>query len=225
MCVGRHTITGLLYTCGRQFMDWSGDYRLFSQDRWEGRDLFAPVIGGVLQALPEEMPILAAMDDTLVHKTGTRIPGVGYRRDPLSPPFHVNFVRGQRFLQVSALLPDGPLPGGARAIPIRYEHAPPPTKPRKSAPLEAWTAYRQQQRTCNLSTRGRSAAERKRRPAAALQRLAPRKGLRRNRDTPDMDGCMGSCGGVSGGVCVRWRAGFKTGRPLGRRGFDNAQGR
>jgi len=32
-CVGRHTITGLLYTSGRQFADWSADYRLFSRDR------------------------------------------------------------------------------------------------------------------------------------------------------------------------------------------------
>lgn len=157
MCVGRHTVTGLLYTCGRQFVDWSGDYRLFSQDRWEGQDLFAPVIDGVLQLLPQEMPVLAAMDDTRLHKTGTKIPGVGYGRDPLSPPFHVNFVRGQRFLQVSALLPDGPLPGGARAIPVRYEHVPPATKPGKSAPPEVWKAYRLKQRTTNLSTRGAEA--------------------------------------------------------------------
>ncbi|RJP32063.1 MAG: hypothetical protein C4547_14445 [Phycisphaerales bacterium] len=32
VCIERHTITGLLCSCGRQFDDWSADYRLFSQD-------------------------------------------------------------------------------------------------------------------------------------------------------------------------------------------------
>ena len=31
-CLGRHTITGVLCTCGRQFVDWSADYRVFSKD-------------------------------------------------------------------------------------------------------------------------------------------------------------------------------------------------
>ena len=30
-CVGRHTLTGLLYTGGRQGRDWSADYRFFAQ--------------------------------------------------------------------------------------------------------------------------------------------------------------------------------------------------
>jgi hypothetical protein len=94
------------------------------------------------------------MDDTVVRKTGTKTPGVAYRRDPLSPAFHVNFIRAQRFLQLSALLPDGNIPGPARAIPLRYEHVPPVPKPRKDASEEDWQAYKKQKRAQNLSTHG-----------------------------------------------------------------------
>jgi hypothetical protein len=153
-CPGRHTVTGLLYTCGRQFADWSGDYRLFSRDHWDARELFGPIVRGILELTPPTDPLVVAMDDTLLRKTGTKIPGVGYRRDPLSPGFQVNFVRGQRFLQVSGLLPAGEVPAAARAIPLRFAHVPPVPKPKRSAGEEEKRAYRQRQKTENLSTRG-----------------------------------------------------------------------
>lgn len=154
-CLGRHTVTGLISTAGRQFLDWSADYRLFSRAPWEPEALFCPVARGLLTFLRPTEPLVVAMDDTLVRKSGTRIPGVAYRRDPLSPPFHVNFVRGQRFIQLSGLLPAGAAPGAARAIPLRFQHVPPVPKPKRSAPPEAWQAYRQQRRCRNLSAAGR----------------------------------------------------------------------
>lgn len=159
-CLGRHTITGLLYTAGRQFLDWSADYRLFSRDVWDPRELFVPITRGLVDLLPPGTPIVGAMDDTHVKKTGTRIPGVGYKRDPLSPAFHTNFIRAQRFLQVSGLLPDAQPAGSARAIPIAYEHVPPVPKPKKNAPEEEWEAYRKRQREQNLSTHGVQAIRR-----------------------------------------------------------------
>jgi len=153
-CPGRHTLTGLLYTCGRQFEDWSGDYRLFSRDEWEIRRLFAPIARGLLDFSAPDDPFVVGMDDTLLRKTGTKIPGVAYRRDPLSPAFQVNFVRGQRFLQMSGMLAAGEFPAGARAIPLRFEHVPPVPKPRQTASEEEKKAYRQRQRAENLSTRG-----------------------------------------------------------------------
>ena len=150
-CLGRHTVTGVLCTCGRQFVDWSADYRVFSKDQWEPESLFVPVVRGVLERLADDEPFVAALDDTLVRKTGTKTPGVGYRRDPLSPPFHTNLVRGQRFIQLSALLPAGDRCGPARAIPVRLEHSPPVPKPKKSASDEAWSAYREARKTKNLS--------------------------------------------------------------------------
>jgi len=128
---------------------------LFSQDRWQPAGLFAPVLSGLVGMLPSGLPLVTAMDDTHLRKTGTHIPGVGYRRDPLSPPFHTNFIRAQRFLQLSGLLPanDGVL-GPARAIPLQFRHVPPVPKPNKSAPQQEWKAYRQRCRQENLSTAG-----------------------------------------------------------------------
>jgi len=39
-CVSRHTVTGLLTSCGKLFEDWSANYRLFQEDRMQVRGLF-----------------------------------------------------------------------------------------------------------------------------------------------------------------------------------------
>ena len=104
--------------------------------------------------LPEERPIIAAMDDTIIRKTGTKINGVSYRRDPLSPPFHVNLVRGQRFIQISAALPPDKEDAPPRMIPIDFAHAPTAVKPRKNAPKEAFDEYKEVKKELNLSKQG-----------------------------------------------------------------------
>ena len=128
-CLGRHTLTDLVCVSGRQFVDWSADYRLFSRDVWDPHEVFVPITQGVVDLVPAGAPIVTAMDDTHVKKTGTHTPGVAYRRDPLSPAFHTNFIRAQRSLQMSVLLPHTEPAGSARAIPIAFEHSPPVHKP------------------------------------------------------------------------------------------------
>ena len=151
MCLGRHTITGLLCASGRQFQDWSADYRLFSEARFEPGELFAVIRRGVLDALEPGEPLVTAMDDSILRKTGRKIPGVKYRRDPLGPPFHVNLVRAQRVVQLSAALappePDEP----ARMVPVDFVSAPSPVKPAKEASPEAWDAYRRAQRATRVN--------------------------------------------------------------------------
>jgi len=155
LCLGRHTLTHLLCTSGRQAVDWSADYRLYSEDHWEPQRLFAGVLANVLQRLPAGGPLVLALDDTHLKKTGTHVPGAGYRRDPLSPAFHCNLLWAQRFLQVSAPLYHTLGPGAARCIPVAYEHAPSVPHPKKSDPPEVWQQYRRRRRRENLSTRGR----------------------------------------------------------------------
>src|SRR6266566_1602677 len=41
LCLGRHTVTGLLTTSGSQFQNWSATYRLFSQDRVPVPEIFS----------------------------------------------------------------------------------------------------------------------------------------------------------------------------------------
>jgi hypothetical protein len=86
--LGRHTVTGLLTTCGQPFHDWSADYRLFSHQRFPASSVFAVIRRAVLHQLPAQTPLCVAIDDTLLRKTGIRIPGVAWRRDPLGPKFH-----------------------------------------------------------------------------------------------------------------------------------------
>ncbi len=152
--MGRHTLTGLVTTSGRQFRDWSADYRLFAEERFEAKHLFGVVRRNVLKILPKDVPLVVAMDDSLLRKRGTKTAGVAYRRDPLGPPFHTNFVRSQRVLQLSAALPSGPMPASARMIPIDFKHTPTPKKPRKDASKTAWQQYRQTQKKMTISRKG-----------------------------------------------------------------------
>ena len=134
--LGRHTIAGLICAAARQADDWSADYRLFARDRWDASELFTPVLRGALHLLPENAPLVTALDDTRLPKTGRKIPGVGYGRDPMSPPFHVNLVLGQRFVQLSAMVPAGLPAAPARGVPVRFHHQPPIPKPKASAALK-----------------------------------------------------------------------------------------
>jgi hypothetical protein len=157
-CLGTHTITGLLSTAGKQQQDWTADYRFFSRGCWDAQQPFDSVLDGVLDFLSPQVPLVAAMDDTLLRKTGPKIPDVAYRRDPLSPAFHTNLVRGQRFLQVSAMLParaEGP--ASARAIPIRFQPAPPLPKASHRNSEQERIEVHKLAKYYNLSTLGRDA--------------------------------------------------------------------
>ena len=63
-------------------------------------------------------------------------------------------MRAQRFIQASAMLRPEGMGGPARAIPVRLQPAPPPAKPGRRADEVAWLAYREAQKTQNLSMKG-----------------------------------------------------------------------
>lgn len=155
VCFGRHTVTGLLRNQDRTQCDWTADYRLYSEDRFDEDRLFGQVRSHIEQLDPApDAPLIAAMDDSLLRKTGRRIHGSGYQRDPMSPPFHVNLVRGLRVLQISAAVRQGP-DGAARLIPIDFQQAALPAKPRKDASPEAHAAYAAERARKNINRVGR----------------------------------------------------------------------
>jgi hypothetical protein len=144
-CLGRRTLSGVLCAGGQQFRDWSSTYRLFEQERMDLEALWRVPLQATLQALPSSAPVVALIDDTLVHKRGRHVAGTAWRRDPLGPKFSPNFVWANRFLQLSLALPaDSASPiSSARAIPIDLQHAPTPAKlkaPAKNDPeqLKMW---------------------------------------------------------------------------------------
>ena len=130
-------MTGLITTSGRQWEDWSAEYKFLSQERFDPGVVFGAVRRGVVGHLAPDAPLVVAMDDTTTRKAGRKIPGAAWKRDPLGPPFHTNFVWGRRFLQISALAPAGREDAPGRAIPIdllsmrRARRSPRPRPPPK----------------------------------------------------------------------------------------------
>lgn len=159
-CVmGRRTITRTLGALGRSDHDWSADYKLFSRSHWEADRLFEPVIDEYLDRFTKG-PVVAAIDDTKLRKTGKKIKGASWQRDPLSPPFHVNLIFGLRFLQVSLLFQhhrEGDYP--ARAIPVRFQEAPVLKKPGKRANDQDLKQYQRLKKEQNLSTQSLAVAQ------------------------------------------------------------------
>ncbi len=156
LCLGRHTVSGMITTCGGQFSNWSASYRLFEYERINTQNLFDVSRQCVTESLPSSQPFVALLDDTLLKKTGRHVAGASYRRDPLGPKFQTNLTWSQRFLQVSVAVPAHPgTPSSqARAVPIDFVHCPTPRKPSKQATDEERAEYRTQLDASRISLRG-----------------------------------------------------------------------
>lgn len=145
----RHTLTSLITLFGRQHQDWTADYDLYAKNRVNPSAIFRHIRREV-ESVCTDSPILrVAIDDTILRKTGRKIPTAAYRKDPLGPPFHVNLVWAQRMIQFSAAIP-GP-DKDVRMIPIAFEEASTPRKPRKNASAEEWATYIELKKQRNLN--------------------------------------------------------------------------
>lgn len=145
--LGRHTVTGALSTAGAQHRDWSADYRLLQ--RLPVERIFAHVRNEALAATDEDRPWVVALDDSITRKTGRCIPGCGWRKDPLGPPFNVNFVWGQRVLQFCAAIPAQD--GSARLVPVDWQEAPLPKKPSRHADAQTQATYLEARKQANIN--------------------------------------------------------------------------
>jgi len=145
--LGRHTVTGALSTAARQHQDWSADYRLLQ--RLPIEPIFEQVRRQTLALTDPQRPWVLAVDDSITRKTGRCIPGCNWRKDPLSPPFNINFVWGQRVLQFSAAVPAND--GSARLVPVDWQEAPLPRKPSRQAGPEEHAVYQEARKQANLN--------------------------------------------------------------------------
>jgi hypothetical protein len=154
LCLGRRTLTRILWTNGREQLPWSAEYLLHSRAPWEAQALFDTVWSHAL-AFCKGPRVGVALDDTRLHKTGRCIPQAFFQRDPLSPPFHVNLMLGLRFLQASLLIPCHKQSArfGARALPVRFEEVSRVKRPGKKAGPEQWQQWKELQKQFNLSQR------------------------------------------------------------------------
>ena len=150
VCPGRHTLSGLITTFGKQFRDWSAEYSLYSKDRVNEEVIFTQLRKESESLSPASRALCVALDDTILRKTGKTIPGAAWRKDPLGPPFNLNLVWAQRRIQLSAALADED--HEVRMIPISFMDASTPRKPAKTAPSETRKLYQEHMKQRNLNT-------------------------------------------------------------------------
>ena len=154
-CVGRSTVTGIIAATGQQFKDWSAAYRLFHGDRMDTDTLFSVVRKNLADAVSaDEREIYAHMDDTLLRKTGKKVDGAKWMRDPLGPPFQTNLVWGQRFIQISLSLSPRMETIQTTTVPVDLHHCPSVKKPNKDATEQDYKLFRETQKKTKLSVAG-----------------------------------------------------------------------
>ncbi len=144
----------MIATGGRQFVDWSADYRLFERERFDVAALFAVGRRELCAALPDRAPLIVALDDSYLPKVGRKTAGVGFVRDSHAPPYLANLLRAQRLVQLSGILPAGAAPCGARGVPLDLLLAPSPARPRRTAALQEWQHYERAKAAANINLVG-----------------------------------------------------------------------
>lgn len=132
LCTQRRTVTGLLATLGRAQQDWSKAYRLY-REHVDSSSIFTPILDGILELIPGNSALVIAVDDSHLRKSGLKVAAAGWYRDPLGPAFHTNLMWSQRFIQLSAAVPDPANPKCSRMIPIAMAMIPKLPKPARDA--------------------------------------------------------------------------------------------
>jgi hypothetical protein len=85
---GARTVTGMLTgagLAGRRHHDLA--YRFFASARWSA-DQVGLVAGLAVGLLPADAPLLVAVDDTLLHRTGRKLHGAAWHHDGSGPGRH-----------------------------------------------------------------------------------------------------------------------------------------
>lgn len=150
LCAGRKWVTRLLCVMGREQRDWSADYKLFSRSKWDPQEVFSPAVEESLKYFGDG-PIRLAGDETRTACGGRRVKRSRWTRDPMSPPFHVNLMKGIRWVQFSALLPLHQTHSvSARGVPVSFEPVDLPAKPGRKASPEQWAEYKEAKKRNNM---------------------------------------------------------------------------
>lgn len=147
LCIGRHWMTRMLCATNRDQCDWSADYRVFSRSPWKTQHLFEPALRRSIEHIDKEEFICIAGDETKIKRAGRKVKRSRWMRDPLSPPFQTNFIKGIRVIQFAVILPLHRTAGvTARSVPVLFEPVESLAKPKKKASKEEWAAYNKMKR-------------------------------------------------------------------------------
>jgi len=159
ICLGRRTLSRIIWASGNERGSWSAEYFVHSRSPWLPEDLFVPTVKRALGFCRGQL-LGVVVDDTSTKKTGKRIKQAFFSRDPMSPPFHPNLRLGIRFLHFAIVVPlHKTLKVAARTIPIRFQEVGIAKKPRKGTKhyLEKMKEYKELKKVQNLTVRARQA--------------------------------------------------------------------
>lgn len=155
ICLGRRTLSQIIWLAGNSIKHWSIEYFLHARSPWSPEKLFDPMVKRAVPYCRDNL-VGVVMDDTSIKKTGKRIKQAFWSRDPMSPPFRLNMRLGVRFLQCAIVVPlHKTLQAAARTIPIHFEEVSAVKKPRKGRKDydEKMNEYRQLSQIHNLPRR------------------------------------------------------------------------
>ena len=145
----------MLIAINKQFKDWTAAYQLFYQTQMDTNKLFEVSSKVCLEQLTPNQMIVCHMDDTIIRKTGKKVCGTSWRKDPLGPAFNINFIWAQRFIQISMALYDSEqFNSSSKAIAIDFVHCPTVKKPSKKATESEINLFKEKQKIQNLSMQG-----------------------------------------------------------------------
>jgi hypothetical protein len=162
ICLGRRTLTQIIWLAGNEGKGWSIEYFLHSRSPWTPQALFDPMVRRSLSYCRGKL-VGVVVDDTSIKKTGKRIKQAFWSRDPMSPPFRINLRLGIRFLQFAIVVPlHKTIHAAARTIPIHFEEVSAAKKPRKGRKdyEEKMVQYRELAKIHNLPRRTLTALNR-----------------------------------------------------------------
>jgi hypothetical protein len=149
---GRRNISRIICSKNQHHQDWSGDYKFFSQRKWNADELFYEILKECdSHSHWYQNAVVVAMDESFRKKRGKKIPRCQTLRDPMSPPYHANLIPAIRFLQASAIINPQNCIEVSRAIPICFEEAAPAKKPGRRATEEQWAQYKKQKAQRRIS--------------------------------------------------------------------------
>lgn len=110
LCVGKHTVTGVMRAAHVTSEDHSGYHRFFARGVWSPHQVGLVVLSLALKLVGTDERVRLTLDDTLARHTGKHIAAAGMHRDPLlstgkRPFFH--FGHNWVVLAMAVTLPWG----------------------------------------------------------------------------------------------------------------------
>jgi hypothetical protein len=137
--LGRQRLSQVIVTVGHGDHDWTSWYRLFNQGRIDWSRAQAQLVAGLCAELGADDPLVVGLDATQLPRTGAKMPGIGWGRNPRNPAWKPGIWRSQRWVGLSGFLPRSSA-GMSRAVPVRFQLAPPPKATAGVNPCPEWQA-------------------------------------------------------------------------------------